>query len=127
MFDAVAPTYELVNTLTSFGRDAYWRRRAVELARISAEDRVLDVACGTGNLARAFTAARPKPATVVGTDFSRGMLGLTPGSPNGRIRYCEADALLLPFADREPGCGPGPDAPRIGSRREGSHPGILLT
>jgi len=101
MFDAVAPTYELVNTLTSFGRDAYWRRRAVELARISAKDRVLDVACGTGNLARAFTAARPKPATVVGTDFSRGMLGLTPGSPNGRIRYCQADALLLPFADRE--------------------------
>ena len=101
MFDAVAPTYELVNTLTSLGRDAYWRRRAVELARVSAEDRVLDVACGTGDLARAFAAVRPRPAVVVGADFSREMMRLAPGSSNGWIRWCQADALLLPFADKE--------------------------
>jgi demethylmenaquinone methyltransferase/2-methoxy-6-polyprenyl-1,4-benzoquinol methylase len=99
MFDAVAPTYSLVNTLTSFGRDAHWRRRAVQLAGINPEDRVLDVACGTGDFTRVFASVEPSPAIVVGADFAHQMLALAERGPGRSVRWCEADALCLPFAD----------------------------
>ncbi|MBI4581533.1 MAG: class I SAM-dependent methyltransferase, partial [Planctomycetes bacterium] len=46
MFDAIAPTYELVNSLSSAGRDKYWRRQMVKLADVRPDDVLLDVACG---------------------------------------------------------------------------------
>jgi demethylmenaquinone methyltransferase/2-methoxy-6-polyprenyl-1,4-benzoquinol methylase len=95
MFDAIAPTYERVNRLLSAGRDAYWRRRAVELANVTRDDVVLDVACGTGDFARAFAAA--KVERVFGCDFSAGMLAHATGW-NDRITWFQADALALPFA-----------------------------
>ncbi len=98
MFDAIAPTYERVNRILSVGRDGYWRRRAVELAAIRPDDRVLDIACGTGDFARAF--ARAGPARVVGIDFAERMLSLATARDNGRLRYCRSDALALPFGDR---------------------------
>lgn len=97
MFDAIAPTYERVNRILSAGRDGYWRRRAVELAAIRPDDRVLDVACGTGDFARAF--AKAGPARVVGIDFAERMLALAAARDNGRLRFCRSDALALPFAD----------------------------
>jgi len=97
MFNAIAPRYELVNTLFSAGRDASWRRKAVALARITAEDDVLDIAAGTGDFARAFAAAGPR--SVVGTDFAHEMLTRACRRPAGgtNCRWCESDALNLPF------------------------------
>jgi demethylmenaquinone methyltransferase/2-methoxy-6-polyprenyl-1,4-benzoquinol methylase len=101
MFDAIAPTYELINRVFSGGRDAAWRRRAVALAVVRPDDDVLDVACGTGDLARAFAQARPR--RVVGVDFSHEMLvrasarAERPG--DAPTSWCEADALDLPFSD----------------------------
>jgi demethylmenaquinone methyltransferase/2-methoxy-6-polyprenyl-1,4-benzoquinol methylase len=97
MFDAIAPRYELINTLFSAGRDAAWRRRAVALARVGPEDDVLDVACGTGDFARAF--ARACPRSVVGCDFAHEMLLRATGRMNGVSRFCEGDGLRLPFQD----------------------------
>ncbi|MBU0718811.1 MAG: ubiquinone/menaquinone biosynthesis methyltransferase [Planctomycetes bacterium] len=97
MFDAIAPRYELVNTVFSGGRDRAWRRRAVELAVVRPEDDVLDVACGTGDFARAF--GRANPRSVVGCDFAHGMLVRAKGRPTGPTACCEADALRLPFRD----------------------------
>lgn len=112
MFNAIAPRYELVNTLFSGGRDAYWRRQAVKLAGVRADDEVLDVACGTGDFARAFSLARPR--RVVGCDFAHEMLIRAAGGSvrtGSRLRgtgqvafaprseWVEADALRLPFAD----------------------------
>ncbi len=102
MFNAIAPRYELVNSICSVGRDAYWRREAVRLARVRADDLVLDVACGTGDFARAF--ARAKPALVIGTDFAHEMLVRAHGEGGARagqarpLRWVEGDALRLPFA-----------------------------
>lgn len=102
MFDEIAPTYERVNRVMSAGRDAYWRRRAVELAGIVPDDRVIDLACGTGDFARAFATAGP--AAIVGCDFAERMLalaarrgGAAPGVKG--ITWCQGDALNLPFAD----------------------------
>ncbi|MBX3396670.1 MAG: bifunctional demethylmenaquinone methyltransferase/2-methoxy-6-polyprenyl-1,4-benzoquinol methylase UbiE [Phycisphaerae bacterium] len=106
MFDAIAPTYELVNRVLSAGRDAFWRRTAVSMAAVRSDDRVLDLACGTGDFARAFH--RAKPSVIVGSDFSAGMLGLaarraaeTPrvAGASAPIRWCRGDAHNLPFAD----------------------------
>lgn len=107
MFEEIAPRYQLVNTVFSGGRDAYWRRKTVELASVRDDDDVLDIACGTGGLARAFAKAAPR--SVTGVDFAHRMLLRATRSnarrrriqnPEGRptpFRWCEADALHLPF------------------------------
>jgi demethylmenaquinone methyltransferase/2-methoxy-6-polyprenyl-1,4-benzoquinol methylase len=95
MFDAIAPRYELINALFSGGRDAYWRREAVEAAGVCPTDDVLDVACGTGDLARAFAAAGPR--RVIGCDFAHSMLRRACDRRTSRIDWVEGDALQLPF------------------------------
>jgi len=106
MFNAIAPRYELVNSLFSAGRDAYWRRRAVALAQVRAVDDVVDIACGTGDFARAFSQAGAR--RVVGCDFAHEMLiravGISPhkGTAQAEARgseRVEADVLRLPFGD----------------------------
>lgn len=104
MFSAIAGSYDLNNRIHSLGRDQAWRREAVRAAQVRAGDRVLDVACGTGDLTQAFAAS---PAgRVTGLDFTRAMLdhaerkraALSPG-PAAKIDYIEGDAMALPFAD----------------------------
>lgn len=106
MFAAIAPSYDLNNRLHSFGRDQAWRRAAVKLAQVKNSDSVLDVACGTGDLTRAFADAGA--AIVVGLDFTAEMLDiartkrLSPnvGSPvTNNISYVQGDAMALPFDD----------------------------
>src|SRR5436853_5405431 len=54
MFAAIAPSYDLNNRLHSFWMDQRWRKKAVKLAELKAADQVVDVACGTGDLAIGF-------------------------------------------------------------------------
>ena len=68
MFAAIARSYDLNNRLHSFFQDQRWRRAAVRAAGIDRQSRVLDVACGTGDLAEAFADAGA--AEVTGVDFS---------------------------------------------------------
>jgi len=100
MFDAIAPTYERVNTLATFGRDAVWRRRTVAAAGVRAGDIVLDLCCGTGDMLRAFAANEPTPKLIIGVDFAERMLveGVARTVP-GRARLLRADALRLPLAN----------------------------
>lgn len=97
MFDAIAPTYRLVNRVLSVGRDAYWRREAVAMVRPSPGDFVLDVACGTGDLGEAFVRAGVRHA--VGCDFSLEMLRrASSGEAAAVVWRCAADALAIPFS-----------------------------
>ncbi|MEC9372317.1 MAG: bifunctional demethylmenaquinone methyltransferase/2-methoxy-6-polyprenyl-1,4-benzoquinol methylase UbiE, partial [Planctomycetota bacterium] len=100
MFAAIARSYELNNTLHSFGRDRAWRRAAVRAATPQPTDHVLDVACGTGDLARAF--ARAGVAAVTGLDFTPQMLDVARQHEREKpsplpITYVEGDAMALPF------------------------------
>jgi len=95
MFNGIAERYELVNRVFSGGRDARWRRGAVERARVRADDLVLDVACGTGDFARAFAGGGAR--LVVGCDFAVEMLAMAAKRPGKTLRWVEADALRLPF------------------------------
>lgn len=98
MFDAIAPTYERVNTVSSGAQDVRWRRRMVRLARLRPGDVVLDVACGTGDVTRAFAGAEPRPDRIVGVDFAGAMLELAAARPIDDGAFIQGDALRLPIA-----------------------------
>ncbi len=97
MFNAISPTYERVNFVASVGRDRAWRRYTVRQAEVQSNERILDIACGTGDLARAF--ARAQPQLVVGLDFAQDMLRHAVDQSCESGVWVQADALRLPFAD----------------------------
>ncbi len=74
IFDSIAGRYDFLNHLLSFGVDKYWRRKALKLSKVGSESFLLDVACGTGDVA--IEAYKQGVRNVVGADFSHNMLGL---------------------------------------------------
>ncbi len=92
MFDTIAPRYDLVNRLMTFGLDQAWRRTTVSALSLPADARVLDLACGTGDLSRV---GRRQGYRMVGADLSAGMLAAN----NSTTPLVEADGGRLPFAD----------------------------
>jgi len=95
MFDRIAPRYDRLNRLLSVGLDQRWRRDALERIRVGRGDRVVDLACGTGDLAE-LSAARG--AHVVGVDFSFEMLAAA--QRRGiQAAFFQADGEALPLPD----------------------------
>jgi demethylmenaquinone methyltransferase/2-methoxy-6-polyprenyl-1,4-benzoquinol methylase len=92
MFDTIAPRYDVVNRLMTFGLDRSWRRSTVAALRLGPGAPVVDVACGTGDLCRELAAAGYRP---VGVDLSMGMLRHARTS----APLVHADALRLPLRD----------------------------
>lgn len=103
MFAAIAGSYDLNNRVHSLWRDQAWRRKTVRLCNVQPTDVVLDVACGTGDLAMAFADAGPK--RVIGLDFTHEMLRVAQGKGSqtsnrkSQISYADGDAMNLPVAD----------------------------
>lgn len=105
MFNAIARSYDLNNRVHSMWRDVAWRKFAVKEAAVKDGDRVLDVACGTGDLTQAF-ATGSRAGSVVGVDFTEGMLEIAEhkrenlhASISERISYKQGDAMDLQFED----------------------------
>jgi demethylmenaquinone methyltransferase / 2-methoxy-6-polyprenyl-1,4-benzoquinol methylase len=92
MFDAIAPRYDLVNRIMTFRLDVRWRRLAVGSLALRRGSRVLDLACGTGDLCRELDAAGLTP---FGVDLSFGMLAAARTS----APLVQGDALRLPVRD----------------------------
>jgi demethylmenaquinone methyltransferase / 2-methoxy-6-polyprenyl-1,4-benzoquinol methylase len=111
MFSRIAPRYDLLNHLLSLRFDVMWRKRlARRFAHIlrQPEARVLDVCCGTGDLALALADAptdsiASAPAMLVAADFAHPMLirarEKAMSGLRRRLEFAEADALSLPFAN----------------------------
>jgi len=102
VFDSVAERYDLMNDLMSMGLHRAWKAYAVAVANVRAGQRVLDIAGGTGDLARAFAPQVGSTGLVVHTDINENMLR------TGRDRLIDAgvalptalcDAETLPFAE----------------------------
>lgn len=104
LFAAVAPRYDFINDLQSFGLHRLWKRRLVALAEVRPGQRALDVCCGTGDIAFALAAAG---ARVTGLDFSEPMLAVarrraskSPAESSAENpEFQQGDALALPFAE----------------------------
>jgi demethylmenaquinone methyltransferase/2-methoxy-6-polyprenyl-1,4-benzoquinol methylase len=104
MFDTIAPRYDLLNRLLSFGIDRRWRRFAVAQLCVPAGGKVLDVATGTGDVALTIAAATPASVQIVGSDFTPGMLRhgreKIARSPHaGRIVLVNAPCESMPHPD----------------------------
>ena len=96
IFSGIGPTYERAGGLLSFGQDARWRDRLVSLLDAAPDDAVLDVATGTGLVARAI--AERYGCEVVGLDRSADMLSAA-AARNGHIPLVRGRAESLPFPD----------------------------
>ncbi len=96
MFDRISPRYDFMNRLMTFGRDQAWRRRAIDLLELEPGAVMLDLGCGTGDLAA--EAARRR-AVAIGLDFSEGMLREAKGRDGG-FALVRGDALAIPLASR---------------------------
>lgn len=103
LFAAVAPRYDLINDLQSFGWHRLWKRRLVRLSGARAGVRALDVCCGTGDVSFALAQAG---AETTGIDFSAAMLGVARRRLGERahvlppVEFLQGDALNLPFPDQ---------------------------
>ena len=95
MFERIAPRYDAMNRLLTGGLDQRWRRAALAAIAVGPSDRVLDLACGTGDLCEL---ARRRGARVVGVDFARAMLA---GAQRRGVdaALVQGDAAGLPLAD----------------------------
>jgi len=92
LFDTIAPRYDLVNRIMTFGLDVRWRRKALAALALPARSTVLDLACGTGDFCRESEKADLNP---IGIDLSMGMLV----AARTEAPLVHGDILALPVAD----------------------------
>jgi demethylmenaquinone methyltransferase/2-methoxy-6-polyprenyl-1,4-benzoquinol methylase len=113
LFGDIAPHYDLINDVQSFGLHRRWKRRVIDLADVRPGDHALDLCCGTGDIALAL--AR-RGAEVVGLDFTEQMLAVAEerrqrsrfvdplensSSPVLNPQFVHGDAQRIPFPDAE--------------------------
>ena len=112
LFTRIAPRYDFINDVQSFGMHRLWKRRLVRLAQVRPGEHALDVCCGTGDVAFALAEAG---ARVTGLDFSDAMLRVarqkstvhqpslgscgSARSPQSTVEFVRGDAQQIPFPD----------------------------
>jgi demethylmenaquinone methyltransferase/2-methoxy-6-polyprenyl-1,4-benzoquinol methylase len=99
LFAPLGPTYDRTAAVLSYGQDPRWRRFLVSRVDVGADARVLDVATGTGAVARELR--RRFGCTVVALDQSAGMLAEARRRLGDAVELVEGEADHLPFADGE--------------------------
>ncbi|MBQ4299016.1 MAG: bifunctional demethylmenaquinone methyltransferase/2-methoxy-6-polyprenyl-1,4-benzoquinol methylase UbiE [Bacteroidales bacterium] len=104
MFDRIAPSYDRLNHLMSMNVDRRWRRISIREIVDGTPQRILDVACGTGDSTIAAAKAAAEGSKVVGADISEGMMALVMDKARkegveDRIELQVADGQALPFED----------------------------
>ena len=102
LFATIADRYDFITRFLSYGQDRRWKQRLIELARLQPSDRLLDLACGTGDLT---FAAAPRVRYAVGLDVTFRMVQLASGRPvasafRRKTAFITGDMLALPFPDR---------------------------
>lgn len=100
LFATIAPQYDRINDLQSFGMHRLWKRRLVKMTQVQPGDRALDVCCGTGDIAEALARAG---ADTTGFDFSKPMLAVAEQRNSKaqipHLKFQQGDAQNLPFED----------------------------
>lgn len=109
VFHSVASKYDVMNDLMSGGIHRLWKRFTIELSGVRPGNRVLDIAGGTGDLARKFSTLVGPTGEVVLADINASMLKvgrdrLLDKGVAGNVRFVQADAEKLPFPDNHFDC-----------------------
>ena len=99
MFARIAPTYDLMNRLMTFGQDQGWRRKLLDAAAIPPHGNLLDIGTGTGDIA--YSAIRRQPGVqAIGSDFTYEMMAAGVGKVPGLVvPFVQGDTFALPFPD----------------------------
>ena len=99
MFARIAPTYDLMNRLMTFGQDQGWRRKLLEACALPPHGALLDIGTGTGDIAYAAMQRQPG-VRAIGSDFTYEMMAAGVGKVPGLVLpFVQADTFSLPFAD----------------------------
>jgi demethylmenaquinone methyltransferase/2-methoxy-6-polyprenyl-1,4-benzoquinol methylase len=99
MFARIAPTYDLMNRLMTFGQDQNWRRELLQYCNLPPHGRLLDIGTGTGDIAYAALAQNPS-IHAVGSDFTYEMMAAGVDKVAGvGLPFVQADTFALPFPD----------------------------
>ena len=99
MFARIAPTYDLMNRLMTFGQDQGWRRELLEACALPPHGTLLDVGTGTGDIAYAARQQFPG-VNVIGSDFTYEMMAAGAHKiPGILVPFLQADTFALPFPD----------------------------
>ena len=145
MFDHIAPSYDKLNHILSLNVDKLWRRHALKEIVDGTPQRILDVACGTGDSTISIAKAAAEGSKVIGADISEGMMALVKGKAEkagvgDRITLQVADGEALPYGEgtfdrvtcafgirnfEHKEKGPGRVPPRAEARRKGGRPGTV--
>lgn len=124
LFNDIAPSYDRLNHIMSFGIDRSWRRKAVRVIADSAEPlRVLDVATGTGDFAIAIAQKLQKGSEIVGIDLSENMLEV------GREKVLKRDGFRLIQSfdnETESSCEDGIRAASVSENSDQSAPRVTI-
>lgn len=107
LFNKIAPMYDSLNDWLSLGQHRVWKRMAVSWSGVKPGDRVLDICCGSGDVAFLLKSKVSPSGSVVGLDFAQEQLDVAAerelessyGSAEPRIEWRLGDALALPFED----------------------------
>lgn len=119
MFNKIAPSYNILNRILSFGVDIYWRHKGLNIISKKNRDCLLDLGCGTGDVS--ISAYRKGFRNITGVDFSENMLDIFKKKGKDKFKYICSEAENLPlennsfksavsafavrnFADREKAC-----------------------
>ena len=99
MFARIAPTYDLMNRLMTFGQDQGWRRKLLDAAALPPHGKLLDIGTGTGDIA--YVAMQRSPGVrAIGSDFTYEMMAAGVGKVPGLIvPFVQGDTFALPFPD----------------------------
>jgi ubiquinone/menaquinone biosynthesis methyltransferase len=98
LFSTIADRYDLITVVLSYGQDRRWKRRLVSLAPLGANTRVLDLACGTGDITYAV---HNRGARAVGLDITPRMVELAQAKRESdhAPAFLVGDMMALPFRD----------------------------
>jgi demethylmenaquinone methyltransferase/2-methoxy-6-polyprenyl-1,4-benzoquinol methylase len=107
MFATIAPRYDFITVFLSYGMDRGWKRKLIDRLHLRGQERVLDLACGTGDITFAL-GERLRPGKVIGLDITPGMLEIAESKRRARelnnvFFYC-GDIMSLPFPDASFDC-----------------------
>jgi demethylmenaquinone methyltransferase / 2-methoxy-6-polyprenyl-1,4-benzoquinol methylase len=107
-YSRIYKKYDLVNRLFTFGNDQKWRRIASDICLESNPKRVLDLCCGTGDLAFSLYKKSHESTEIIGCDFNLNMLSIAERKAKKHklkdIKFIQGDASELPFSDRHFDC-----------------------